>query len=142
MDSTGSLPYEDQHGNETPLIDSVDKETVDYKIIDKKKRNCYKNLIIFSLSYFFAFSAFNGLGNLQSTLNKEGHIGVTSLFVASIAYFFSCLLLPSLTIKHFGYKWALFFTQLTISFYICANLYAKWWTLYPGWKNSFFLIVH
>lgn len=124
--------------NNDELLHGEPSNEVNLLLIAQKKRNCYKNLIVFSLSFFFAFSAFNGLGNLQSTLNKEGHIGITSLFIASIAYFFSCLLLPSLTINHCGYKWALFFTQLTISFFIIANLYPKWWTLYPSKLNSLF----
>ena len=69
------------------------------------KLKCIKNLIAISSSFFFLFSAFNAIANLQSSLNSEASLGTASLFVIYAAFALSCLVLPSLLTTKFGYKY-------------------------------------
>lgn len=96
------------------------------------KFQCYKNLISLSISFFFLFSAFNAISNLQSSLNSEASLGTISLFVIYASFALSCLFLPSILTSKLGYKWSLFICEICYCIYIIANLYSKWWTLIPG----------
>ena len=96
------------------------------------KIKCIKNLIAISVSFFFLFSAFNSIANLQSSLNSEASLGTYSLFVIYASFALSCLVLPSLLTSKFGYKWSLFMCEIAYCIYIITNLYVKWWTLIPA----------
>ena len=96
------------------------------------KMKILKNLIAISVSFFFLFSSFNSIANLQSSLNSEASLGTVSLFVIYAAFALSCLVLPSLLTSKFGYKWSLFMCEIAYCVYIITNLYSKWWTLIPG----------
>ncbi len=45
----------------------------------------YKNLLVISVAFLLQFTAFNGMQNLQISLNTEANIGVNS---SSIIYVF------------------------------------------------------
>ncbi len=96
------------------------------------KVKCIKNLIAISVSFFFLFSAFNSIANLQSSLNTEASLGTYSLFVIYASFALSCLILPSMLTSKFGYKWSLFMCEIAYCIYIITNLYVKWWTLIPA----------
>jgi hypothetical protein len=128
------------------LTTNVNKNDEGRKFIDKfqldgdqsneyeglSKFKCIKNLVAISVSFFFLFSAFNSIANLQSSLNSESSLGTVSLFVIYAAFALSCLVLPSLLTSKFGYKWSLFFCEIAYCVYIITNLYSRWWTLIPG----------
>jgi hypothetical protein len=99
---------------------------------DLSKVKCIKNLIAISVSFFFLFSAFNSIANLQSSLNTEASLGTYSLFVIYASFALSCLILPSMLTSKFGYKWSLFMCEIAYCVYIITNLYVKWWTLIPA----------
>lgn len=90
-----------------------------------------KNLIIVCLGYLFLFSAYQGLANLQSTLNIEGNTGILSQSVIYVALIFSSLFLPKLIIRKLGCKVTLVICILTYTPYIAANFYPSMATFIP-----------
>lgn len=90
-----------------------------------------KNLIIVCLGYLFLFSSYQGLANLQSTLNIEGNTGIVSQSVVYLALIFSSLFLPKLVIRQFGCKVTLVLCILTYAPYIAANFYPSMATFVP-----------
>ncbi|KFM75914.1 UNC93-like protein, partial [Stegodyphus mimosarum] len=120
------------------------KMEVDYG--DKKKKNStahplgapvmsklriMKNLVIVCLGFLFLFSAYQGLANLQSTMNMKGDLGTVSQSVIYAALIFSSLFLPKLVIKKLGCKLTLALSILTYAPYIAANFYPHMGTFVP-----------
>ncbi|XP_055938334.1 protein unc-93 homolog A-like isoform X1 [Argiope bruennichi] len=96
------------------------------------KGRILKNLIVLCLGYFFLFSSYQALANLQSTLNIEDNLGVVSQSVIYAALIFSSLFLPKLIIRKFGCKITLVLCTLTYVPYIAANFYPAMETLVPA----------
>ncbi|GBM49566.1 UNC93-like protein [Araneus ventricosus] len=96
------------------------------------KGRILKNLIILCLGYFFLFSSYQALANLQSTLNIEDDLGVVSQSVIYAALIFSSLFLPKLIIRKFGCKITLVLCTLTYAPYVAANFYPAMETLVPA----------
>lgn len=90
-----------------------------------------KNLIIVCLGYLFLFSSYQGLANLQSTLNIEGNTGIVSQSIVYVALIVSSLFLPKLVIRQFGCKITLVLCILTYTPYIAANFYPSMATFVP-----------
>ncbi|KAG8182985.1 hypothetical protein JTE90_013434 [Oedothorax gibbosus] len=90
-----------------------------------------KNLIVVCLGYLFLFSSYQGLANLQSTLNIEGNTGIISQSVIYVALIFSSLFLPKLIIRKLGCKVTLVLCILTYTPYIAANFYPSMATFVP-----------
>ena len=44
-------------------------------------RKVYKNLILLSVVFVLLFTAYNGIGTLQSSLNVKNNVGVNSLLI-------------------------------------------------------------
>ncbi|GFT79403.1 protein unc-93 homolog A [Nephila pilipes] len=95
------------------------------------KKRILKNLIIVCLGYFFLFSSYQALANLQSTLNIEDDIGVISQSIIYAALIFSSLFLPKLIIRKFGCKVTLVISTLTYVPFITANFFPSMATLAP-----------
>ena len=108
----------------------IDEENKAHTNINKKL--VFKNLIIIGLSWMFLFTAYNSIANLQSSLNTDAGLGTISLSVTYVAFILSCLLLPTILIKHLGIKWTIFFSQLTYILYIGLNIYPRYYTLVPS----------
>ena len=98
----------------------------------QKKRRILRNLIVFSASLLLEFSAMNALFYLQSSLNKEGNLGVICLFTSWVANALCCLFLPSLLLKFVGYKWSICICQTCLLAYIGANFVPSYYTLFPA----------
>lgn len=94
------------------------------------KSNIYKNLIVLCVTYLLQFASIFGLSNLQSSINDN--IGIVSLLTSSISNAISCLILPSILRKYFGFKWPIIISQLFFTIYIGANFYPKAYTLIPS----------
>lgn len=97
-----------------------------------KKKLVFKNLIIIGLSWMLLFTAYNSIANLQSSLNTDAGLGTVGLSVTYVAFILSCLLLPTILIKHFGIKWTIFLSQLTYILYVGLNIYPRYYTLIPS----------
>ena len=91
-----------------------------------------KNLLIVSSGFLLNFTAYGGLANLQSTLNKEDGLGVGGLATTYGALVISCLFLAPLIIGRLGCKWAIAVSMSLYILYMLANFHAIWGTIIPG----------
>ncbi len=69
----------------------------------------------------FFYTAVNGIGGIQSTINKEGGLGLASSSTVYSVFGLSALMVPQLLMSSIKFKWTLtlgFFLQL---FYIGLN---------------------
>ncbi|XP_013413313.1 protein unc-93 homolog A [Lingula anatina] len=96
------------------------------------KKRIIKNLIIVSFAFMFLFTAFQALGALQSSLNKEEGLGVYGLAIIYGALIVSCLFLPTPLIALLGCKWTIVVSMCCYVLYIVANFYAIWGTIAPS----------
>lgn len=95
------------------------------------KGRILKNLLVVCFGFLFQFSAYQGLANLQSTLNMADNLGVASQSVIYAALIISSLFLPKLVIKKLGCKMTLVLSILTYAPYIAANFYPHMATFVP-----------
>jgi hypothetical protein len=72
----------------------------------------YKNLLVISVAFLLQFTAFNGMGNLQSSLNTEANVGVISLSIIYAFLIFSSIFLPHPFMAIFGLKWTIIICQI------------------------------
>ena len=106
------------------MISDVDlKSHLDQTIIDNDANNrssekhqltfrTYKNLLVLCLAFLFQFTAFGAIGNLQSSLNTEANVGVTSLSIIYACLVFSSIFLPHPMITILGLKWTIVLCQI------------------------------
>ena len=92
-----------------------------------------KNLFFFSLSYLFQFAAYNGLTNLQTSINSSDNLGLNSMITISLSFSLTCLYLPPLFYKWMnGFKWPLVISHAFLSVFVLANFYPSNYTLIPA----------
>ena len=72
----------------------------------------YKNVVVISVAFLLQFTAFNGMQNLQSSLNTEANIGVNSSSIIYVFLIISSIFLPHPMISIFGLKWTLVISQI------------------------------
>ena len=105
------------------------KDEIEDKV---NKKKALKNLIIMSLSFFFQFSSYNSLSALQSSLNTEKNLGVTTLLTTLIFFTLSCLFIPMIIVKQIGFKWSFLTANMSILIYVFANFYPRFYTMLPA----------
>ncbi|CAF1312934.1 unnamed protein product [Rotaria sordida] len=91
----------------------------------------YKNLLVISVAFLLQFTAFNGIQNLQSSLNTEANIGVNSSSIIYVFLIISSIFLPHPLMSIFGLKWTLVISQVSYVLFIAANYYPKAYLMYP-----------
>ena len=96
------------------------------------KQKILKNLFVIGLAWFFLFTAFQAMANLQSSLNSDEGLGTASLSTIYITLVVSCLFLPPIMIENLGLKWTIVASQFTYLLFIAANIYPKWYFLIPS----------
>jgi len=72
----------------------------------------YKNLLVISVAFLLQFTAFNGMQNLQSSLNTEANVGVNSSSIIYVFLIISSIFLPHPLMSIFGLKWTLVISQV------------------------------
>jgi len=95
----------------------------------KEKYRVYKNVLVICLAFLCQFTAFNGIGNLQSSINCEDGLGTATLASIYAGLVVSCMFLPTLTIQKIGLKWTLSFSILGYLVYTLCNFYPSFYTL-------------
>ncbi|CAF1423537.1 unnamed protein product [Adineta steineri] len=102
---------------------------------DKNKRGSgfrtYKNLFVISIAFLLQFTAFNGIQNLQSSLNTEANVGVNSSSIIYVCLILSSIFLPHPLMSIFGLKWTLVMSQIPYVLFVAANYYPKAYLMYP-----------
>lgn len=97
---------------------------------DSKKaaaRKLYFQLLLLCLSFFFTFSAYNGLESLQSSLHVEvGQVAVGIVYVILIA---CSLTVAPLCVSKLPAKACICGSWLCFLTFTLANMHPTWWTL-------------
>ncbi|KFM59432.1 Protein unc-93-like protein, partial [Stegodyphus mimosarum] len=96
------------------------------------KAQIIKNLLILSSGFLLLFTAYDGLSNLQSTINREQGIGVTSQATVYVSFCISALLFPKYVIQKIGCKNTITLSMLTYVPYISSNFYPHWILMIPS----------
>ncbi|XP_077996495.1 protein unc-93 homolog A-like [Glandiceps talaboti] len=96
-----------------------------------KRQQCWKNLLILCIVFTLIFTSFNGLQNLQSTINQSAGVGVISLSTIYVCFIVSCLLAPNI-IDKLGTKWTIIYSIIFYVLYVAANLVYSAWILIPA----------
>lgn len=81
----------------------------------------WKNYLLICFSVWFFYTAVNGVGGIQSTVNKEGGLGLASSCVVYSVFGLSGIMVPQVLMNLIKFKWTItlgFFLQL---FYIGLN---------------------
>lgn len=89
----------------------------------------YKNVYAASISFMLVFSAFVGLQNLQSSLNRR--LGTTSLALTYVFYLFIGFATPGM-VRLLKTKYSLLFGYICHTIYILSNFYPSFYTLVPS----------
>ncbi|GFQ68750.1 protein unc-93 homolog A [Trichonephila clavata] len=96
------------------------------------KKRILKNLFVICVGVLLLFIAYDGLSMLQSTMNREEGIGVTSQAITYAGFCVSSILFPKYVIKKLGSKVTLVLSMLTYLPYIASNFYPHWSLVIPA----------
>jgi len=87
------------------------------------------NLFAISIGFLVAFTAYNAVQNLESSINSN--MGTASVTVVYASLSLSSLFLPTIVVRKIGPKWTMVISLAFYSTYIIANFYPSWYTLIP-----------
>ncbi|CAF1117677.1 unnamed protein product [Adineta steineri] len=111
------------------ITKEIDTETAPVVV---KKWRIWKNLFVICIAWTLQFTAFNGISNLQSSLNAKGNVGMNSMAIIYAFLIFSSALLPNLMMSIFGMKWTIVIGQFGYLAFIAANLKPVPALMYPA----------
>jgi hypothetical protein len=81
----------------------------------------WKNYLLICLSIWFFATAINAMGGVQSTINKEGGLGLASSCVVFGVFGLTAIMLPQLLMNLITFKWTLTLGYTLQLFYIGLN---------------------
>lgn len=70
---------------------------------------------------WFFYTAVNGMGGVQSTINKEGGLGLASSCVVYSVFGLSAIMLPQLLMSLIKFKWTMTLGFALQAFYVGLN---------------------
>ena len=97
-----------------------------------RNRQLLKNAILISVAFMLLFTAYSGLGVLQSSLHHDEGMGVINQAILYAVALVSFLFLPKWIIYRIGHKRTLAFCMLGYAIWVAANGYAVWGTMVPA----------
>lgn len=102
------------------------------KLTPGEKWRILKNIAAVSFAFMVQFTAFQGIANLQSSINAQDGLGTVSLSAVYAALVVSCIFVPTFLIKRLTVKWTLCFSMLCYAPYIGLQIYPRFYTLVPA----------
>lgn len=105
-----------------------------------KKKECrkyMKNLLVLCTGFFFVFTAFLSLRNLQSSLNAKGGLGLYALSSTYACFFIGCIMATTI-VQRLGPKRAIVVSTIGPFLYVLANFYPLFYTLIPAAASAGF----
>ena len=96
-----------------------------------KTQTPMRTCLVLSASFTFVYTAYLAIQNLQSSLNDESNLGVTSLCVLYGTIILSGPQAP-LAMRLIGPKWVLVLAWTIHCLYTASNFYPTWATLIPS----------
>ncbi len=114
-------------------VEQIEEEYQICKIDNKNKsHSCsskpFKNLFGISFSFLIAQGIFFAEVSLQSSVNVDSGLGLTSLCVLYFFFILSCLYSATL-MRLFGTKYTIVVAYVGATIYTLANFYPSWYTL-------------
>lgn len=98
---------------ETPTVRTITTdEKLPSQINQRFDFRTYKNIVAIGVAFLLQFTAFNGMQNLQSSLNTEANVGVNSSSIIYVCLIISSIFLPHPLMSIFGLKWTLVISQI------------------------------
>lgn len=102
------------------------------KLSRKEKWRILKNVAAVSCAFMVQFTAFQGIANLQSSINARDGLGTVSLSAIYAALVVSCIFVPTFIIKRLTVKWTLCVSMLCYAPYLAAQFHSRFYTLVPA----------
>jgi len=96
------------------------------------EKRILKNVIVVCLTMLLLYTSFNGIRNLQSTINCTDGLGTASLTALYAGLTASSLFLPTLSIQKIGLRWTMAVSCIGYMIYIVCNFYPEFYTLIPA----------
>ena len=96
-----------------------------------ERTRAVKNLLGVCLSFVGVYGPFLGILNLQSSVNSEGGLGLSSSVIAYVAQAMSVPVVPVIYAR-IGSKYSAIAGYCMFFFYAFANYYPSWFTFVPG----------
>ncbi|XP_033118914.1 protein unc-93 homolog A-like [Anneissia japonica] len=98
----------------------------------RRKKTYWKNLLVLSSAFFFVFTAYMSIQNLQSSLNTDKDLGVISLTIVYGSVVFSCVFIAPIIIRKLGTKWTIAGSIVFYTVYTACNYHPSYGTLIPS----------
>ena len=108
------------------------KVAADLEVEALTVRQIYLTLFNAGVAFFFIFTCYCGLENLQSTMNIESGLGTTSIGVVCGCAILSSLFVGPVLVASLPPKRTLFIAWGAHAFFALANYYPTWATLIPA----------
>lgn len=109
--------------------------------IRSEKRRYIKNLLVMGAAYFFLFSSYFALRNLQSSLNAVGGLGLYALSSMYCALIFGSLF-STIVVQRLRPKRTMSLSLVGFVMYSAANFYPRFYTMIPASiAHGFFMAV-
>ena len=125
-------PQDEIHLCDVSSNDSQQQVSMTTKQTKKAKRLILCNILVISCAFFFLFTSYHSLQNLQSSLNPDKGLGLISLSVVYGAMMASSFCLSSYVITRVGCKMTMVVSTACYMTYTATNYYSRWWTLIPA----------
>ncbi|XP_054718880.1 UNC93-like protein isoform X2 [Uloborus diversus] len=130
---------EDEAANQSLLTSTINCDSTDMHpkpnirtVPVMSRSRVLKNMVVMSFSLFIFYLGFQGLANLQSTMNSAKGLGMNSQAVIYGSSMLSSLLFPELLIRNLGSKKTLVLMTICSVPYIASNFYPRYQTLMPA----------
>ena len=94
-------------------------------------RNANKNVYGIAFCIFTNAFAYQGLQNIQSSINKDEGLGLVSLAILCAGYMVSSILTVGM-VKSIGTRYTIIFGSVAYLIFIALNYHPRWYTLVPG----------
>ena len=88
-------------------------------------------VVILAIVFLIVLTSYISIQNLQSSINEEDGLGVTSLMCVYIASGVSCFVAP-LAIRLVSVKGMIIISCMVHLLYACCNFYPMFWTIVPA----------
>jgi MFS family permease len=92
---------------------------------------CMRSLVILSLSFLFAFTAFSGVQNLESSLDLGEVKGTVAVAIIYIVFTVACVLGPTM-VDLFGAKLCILIQEMFFAVFMACQLFPRLYTVYPA----------
>ncbi|KRY79433.1 putative potassium channel regulatory protein unc-93, partial [Trichinella pseudospiralis] len=99
---------------------------------ETEKWTVMRNLITISVAFLFEMSAFQGLQNLQTSINAEQNLGAVSLSCIYLGSVVSCLFTPGYLLNRIGCKMTMIVSMSMFTLYMLINFRTTWYSMLPG----------